>query len=38
MAPLRVRRLEPVRLHVDLTISAKLARRLASERAFAAAA
>lgn len=33
MAPLRVRRIERVRLHVDLTILAKLACRLASERA-----
>jgi hypothetical protein len=32
MAPLRVRRLERVRLHLDLTVLAKLASRLASER------
>jgi hypothetical protein len=38
MAPLRVRRVERVRLHVDLTILAKLATRLASERAVALAA
>jgi transposase len=37
MAPLRVRRLERVRLHVDLTVLAKLACRLASERALARA-
>ena len=35
--PLRVRRLERVRLHVDLTVLAKLAVRLASERATVAA-
>lgn len=34
MAPLRVRRIERVRLHVDLTILAKLACRLASERSL----
>jgi transposase, IS5 family len=38
MAPLRVRRIERVRLHVDLTILAKLACRLATERALAVAA
>ena len=38
MAPLRVRRLERVSLHVDLTVLAKLACRLASERTLAAAA
>lgn len=38
MAPLRVRRIERVRLHVDLTILAKLACRLASERALAVSA
>jgi hypothetical protein len=38
MAPLRVRRIERVRLHVDLTILVKLAARLASERALAIAA
>lgn len=38
MAPLRVRRLERVRLHVDLTVLAKLGCRLASERALAVAA
>jgi hypothetical protein len=32
MLPLRVRRLERVRLHVDLTVLAKLACRLAAER------
>jgi hypothetical protein len=36
--PLRVRRIERVRLHVDLTALAKLACRLASERALAVAA
>ena len=34
LAPLRVLRIERVRLHADLTILAKLACRLASERAF----
>ena len=38
LAPLRVRRIERVRLHADLTILAKLASRLASERAVALAA
>jgi transposase, IS5 family len=38
MAPLRVRRIERVRLHADLTILAKLASRLANERAVALAA
>lgn len=38
LAPLRVRRIERVRLHADLTILAKLACRLASERAVAVAA
>jgi hypothetical protein len=38
LAPLRVRRLERVALHVDLTVLAKLAVRLASERAVALAA
>jgi hypothetical protein len=38
MAPLRVRRIERVRLHVDLTVLAKLSCRLASERALALAA
>jgi hypothetical protein len=38
MAPLRVRRIERVRLHVDLTMLAKLSCRLASERALALAA
>jgi hypothetical protein len=38
MAPLRVRRIERVRLHVDLTVLAKLATRLARERAIALAA
>jgi transposase len=38
MAPLRVRRIERVRLRVDLTALAKLACRLASERARALAA
>jgi transposase len=37
MLPLRVRRIERVRLHVDLTILAKLACRLAAERALALA-
>jgi hypothetical protein len=32
MLPLRIRRLDRVRLHVDLTVLAKLACRLASER------
>lgn len=35
MAPLRVRRIGRVRLHVDLTVLAKLACRLASERSAA---
>ena len=35
LAPLRVRRLERVRLHVDLTVLAKLACRLATARATA---
>ena len=34
----RVRRLERVRLYVDLTVLAKLACRLAAERAVAVAA
>jgi hypothetical protein len=38
MLPLRVRRIERVRLHIDLTVLAKLACRLASERSFAVAA
>jgi len=38
MAPLRVRRIERVRLQVDLTVLAKLACRLADERAIALAA
>jgi hypothetical protein len=38
IAPLRIRRLGRVRLHVDLPILAKLATRLASERAVALAA
>jgi hypothetical protein len=38
MLPLRVRRIERVRLHVDLTVLAKLSCRLASERALAATA
>jgi Transposase DDE domain len=38
MLPLRVRRIERVRLHVDLTVLAKLTCRLASERALAVAA
>jgi hypothetical protein len=38
MALLRCRRIERVRLHVDLTVLAKLACRLASERALAVAA
>jgi len=38
MLPLRVRRIERVRLHVDLTVLAKLACRLASERALAVGA
>jgi hypothetical protein len=38
MLPLRVRRIERVRLHVDLTILTKLACRLAHERALAVAA
>ncbi len=38
MSPLRVRRLERVRLHVDLTVLAKLTCRLASERAVTLAA
>ncbi len=38
LAPLRVRRIERVRLHADLTILAKLASRLASARALALAA
>jgi transposase len=38
MLPLRVRRIERVRLHVDLTILTKLTCRLASERALAVAA
>jgi transposase, IS5 family len=37
MLPLHVRRLERVRLHVDLTVLAKLSCRLASERAIIAA-
>jgi hypothetical protein len=38
LAPLRARRIERVRLHADLTILAKLASRLASERAVVLAA
>jgi hypothetical protein len=38
MLPLRVRGIERVRLHVDLAVFAKLACRLASERALALAA
>jgi len=38
LLPLRVRRIERVRLHVDLTVLAKLACRLASERTLAVAA
>jgi len=38
MGPLRVRRIERVRLHVDLTVLGKLACRLASERTCALAA
>jgi hypothetical protein len=38
MAPLRVRRIERVRLHLDLTVLAKLACRLAAERAVRIAA
>jgi transposase, IS5 family len=38
LLPLRVRGIERVRLHADLTILAKLASRLASERAVAFAA
>jgi transposase len=38
LTPLRVRRLERVKLHVDLTVLAKLACRLAAERAVAVAA
>jgi hypothetical protein len=38
LAPLRVRRLERVRLRADLTILAKLACRLAFERALVLAA
>jgi len=38
MAPLRVRRIERVRLHVDPTALAKLAFRLVAERAVAVAA
>ena len=38
LAPLRVRRIERVRLHADLTILAKLACRLAAERAVRLAA
>ena len=38
LAPLRVRRIERIRLHADLTILAKLACRLASERTLALAA
>jgi hypothetical protein len=38
LAPLRVRGLERVKLHADLTILAKLACRLASGRSVALAA
>jgi hypothetical protein len=38
MLPLRVRRIERVRLHVDQTVVAKLACRLAAERALIVAA
>ena len=38
MAPLRVRGLERVKLHVDLTVLAKLSCRLAAEHAVAVAA
>jgi hypothetical protein len=38
MAPLRVRRIERVRLHVDLTILAKLSCALARARAVSLAA
>jgi hypothetical protein len=38
LAPLRVRRIRSVRLHVDLTVLAKLACRLANERVPAVAA
>jgi hypothetical protein len=38
LAPLRVRRIERVRLHADLTIIAKLSRALAKARAVPLAA
>ena len=38
LLPLRVRRLDRVRLHADLTVLAKLASRLAFERALPLAA
>jgi hypothetical protein len=38
LSPLRVRGLERVKLHADLTILAKLACRLVTERALAVAA
>ena len=38
LLPVRIRDLDRVRLHADLTVLAKLACRLASERALALAA